>query len=282
VLRVSSQYVTAISIFTGPLFFLLVSTTGDIFRLGQFPWQAHVWFALSGIIHFVLGRSCGFRSIQLVGSTRSNITTSLNVIVSIVLAVIVLQETVTPLMILGIILALLGPLLIAVREQTVASGPQAVGESYGKDLDRRTLYKGLLYGAGAAIFWGSSAIFVKLGLESGGSPIAGSLVAYLAASLVISPSILLSQERKQEILRADRQSWRLALLTGLFTNTAQMLRYLALAYTSVIAVSIMARTISLWVLLFAFIFNRSFESFSRWVLLGNVLLITGTVLVLIS
>jgi drug/metabolite transporter (DMT)-like permease len=107
-------------------------------------------------------------------------------------------------------------------------------------------------------------------------------VAYLAASLVISPSILLSQERKQEILRADRQSWRLALLTGLFTNTAQMLRYLALAYTSVIAVSIMARTISLWVLLFAFIFNRSFESFSRWVLLGNVLLITGTVLVLIS
>jgi hypothetical protein len=53
------------------------------------------------------------------------------------------------------------------------------------------------YGMGAAIFWGSSFIFIKLGLENGGSPIAGSLLAYLGASIAIIPS-LLNRENKKE------------------------------------------------------------------------------------
>ena len=35
---------------------------------------------------------------------------------------------------------------------------------------------------------GSSAIFIKLGVECGGSPVMGSLIAYTSASIVISPS----------------------------------------------------------------------------------------------
>jgi len=40
------------------------------------------------------------------------------------------------------------------------------------------------------------------------------------------------------------------------------------------------RTSPLGVLLLAFIFNRQYESFSRWVLLSNALLVVGTILVL--
>ena len=153
--------------------------------------------------------------------------------------------------------------------------------SCGKEIDRRTLYVGIFYGMGAAIFWGSSAIFIKLGLESGGSPVAGSLIAYLAALMFIIPSFL-NRENRKEIIEADGKSFQIALINGLTVNIAQLLRYLALGYVSVIIVTLSIRTTNLWVLLFSYIFNREYESFSRWVLLGNILLIAGTVLILIS
>ena len=282
VLRASSNYIAIISIFTGTPFFLLAAgVKGDLYQIGQYPWQAYVFLALSGIIHFALGRTWAFRSIQLIGSTRSYIMIALNPIVSIALAMIVLKETIKPLMILGILFSLSGPLLTMVKEKTVARDVQSMANSNGKELDRHTLYLGMLYGMGAAIFWGSSAIFVKLGLESGGSPVAGSLIAYLAASIFISPS-LLNRENKREILKTDRKSFQIAIISGLTVNIAHLLRYLALGYGSVIIVTLLIRTSNLWVLLFSFIFNREYESFSRWVLLGNALLIVGTVLILIS
>jgi drug/metabolite transporter (DMT)-like permease len=282
-LRVSSNYIATITIFTGPIFFLIVaSITGDIFRLRQIPWQAHFFLALSGVSHFALGRTWGYRSIQLIGSTRSNIVTSQHSIVTIILAMMILKETITLIMGIGILCTLTGPLLILLKEQVIANDTQLKTNLHGKDLDKLTLYKGIFYGIGASIFWGSSAIFIKLGMEHGGSPIGGSLIAYLAASLVISPSALFNKKHREEILNGDKNSLKIALLSGLTVNLAQLMRYFGLKFGSAIVISLMFRTIPLWVLLFAFIFIRKYESFSRWVLLGNALIMIGTALILLS
>ena len=74
----------------------------------------------------------------------------------------------------------------------------------------------------------------------------------------------------------------MALWSGLTSNIAQLMRYLALEFGSAIIISLMLRTIPLWVLFFAFIFNREYESFSRFVLLGNAFIVVGTVLILMS
>jgi drug/metabolite transporter (DMT)-like permease len=60
------------------------------------------------------------------------------------------------------------------------------------------------------------------------------------------------------------------------------MRFIALAYGSVIVVSLMGRTVPLWVLIFSFLFNRELESFSRWVILGSTLLFSGTLLIIFS
>jgi drug/metabolite transporter (DMT)-like permease len=280
--RVSSNYVTTITVFSGPIFFLIIaSITGDIFRLRQIPWIAYLFLALSGVIHFALGRTLAYRAIQLIGSTRSNLVTSLHPIVTVILAMLILRETVTFIMVIGILCTLTGPLLIFLDERVIAGNPQLKNLN-GRDLDKSTLYKGMLYGIGAAIFWGSSAIFIKLGLEHGGFPIAGTFIAYIAASIVITPSALLNKELREELLNGDKLSFKWALLSGLTVNLGQFLRYIALGFGSAIVVSLMLRTIPLWVLFFAFIFIRKYESFSRWVLLGNALIMIGAVLVLLS
>ena len=281
-LRVSSNYIATLSVFTGCCFFLPVNAmTGDLFGMGQLHWKAYLFWALSGIIHFAFGRTWGYRSIQLLGSTRSNIVTSLSPIVTVALAMMILKERITPLMVLGILFSLAGPLFILLKEQTVSSSHIA-SRSYGKELDQRTLSLGMFYGIGAAIFWGSSAIFIKFGLETGGSPVAGVLIAYVAASTVISPAFLLNDEHRKELFREGRKSLQVAIISGLTTSIAQLLKYLSMGYGSVIVVSLLGRTSPLWVLLFAFLFNRKYESFSRWVLLGNALLIIGTILVILT
>jgi len=282
-LRVSSNYVATLTVFTGPIFFLIVGgMTGDLFKLRQMPLQAYVYLALSGIIHFALGRTWGYKSIQLIGSNRSNIVTSLNPVVTIILAMMILRETITLIMGIGILCTLTGPLLILLKEKVISGAVQLKANPHGKELDRSTLYKGIFYGIGAAIFWGSSAIFIKLGLEHGGSSIAGSFIAYLSASIAISPSAFFNKDRREEILHGDKKSLKIALFSGLTTNIAQLSRYIAMGLASAIVVSLMLRTMPLWVLFFAFIFNRKYESFSRWVLLGNGLLLLGTILILLS
>jgi drug/metabolite transporter (DMT)-like permease len=280
-LRVSSNYIATISVFTGCLFFLPINAmTGDLFGLGQLSWKAYLFWALSGVIHFALGRTWAYRSIQLLGSNRSNIVTGLSPGVTVALAMMILKERMTPLMGFGILLSLAGPLLIILKEQTVRQS-QLASSSSGKEVDRHTLFVGMVYGIGAAIFWGSSAIFIKFGLEAGGSPVTGTLIAYVAAATVISPSVLLNDKQRKELFHEGRKSLPLAISSGLTTSVAQLLKYLSIAYGSVIVVSLVGRTTPLWVLLFAFLFNREYESFSRWVFLGNGLLIIGTILVIL-
>ena len=280
-LRVSPNYIATISIFTGSCFFLPINAiTGDLLRIGQLHWKAYLFWILSGVIHFALGRTWAYRSIQLLGATRSNVMTSLSPGVTVALAMMILKERMTPLMGLGILFALAGPLLIILKEQTVSPSQIAPGP-YGKEVDRHTLLVGMFYGIGAAVFWGSSAIFIKFGLDTGGSPVAGTLIAYVAACVVISPSVLLNDKHRKELFREGRKSLQIAIISGLTTSVAQLLKYLSLAYGSVIVVSLVGRTSPLWVLFFAFLFNRKYESFSRWVLLGNGLLIIGTILVVL-
>ncbi|MDP2718767.1 MAG: DMT family transporter [Dehalococcoidia bacterium] len=282
VLRVSSNVIATLTIFTGPVFFFLLTlVTGDLLKIPGFTLKAIIYFALSGIVHFAMGRTFGYRANQILGATRAGIMTGLNAIVSIILAISILKETLTPLMILGICFSLSGPIIMGLKEANNAKNFDLKSPRQLNSLDRKTFFKGILFGAGAAFFWGSSSIFIKLGLEAGGSSLAGSFIAYTAASFIVSFS-LLNRKNRDEIIKVDKQSFKLAMISGFTTNMAQMLRYLAFSYGTVIVVSLASRTMPIWTLLLSFIFNRKLESFSRWVLLGNAMLVIGTILVLMK
>ena len=155
VLRVSSNYIAVISILTGTLFFLVIlALTGHLFSLLEIPWKALVFWVLSGIIHFALGRTWAYRSIQFIGSNRSNVVTSLNPVVTIILALVILHEEVNALMTLGILFSIVGPLVVLLKEETLTAANPVSGAIQGKDVDHSTLYKGFFYGAGCSCLLG--------------------------------------------------------------------------------------------------------------------------------
>src|SRR3989337_2342474 len=143
VMRSSVNYMANISIFSGPLFFALVAlVTGERFRIGQFTWVAVFYFALAGIVHFALGRTFGYRSLQLIGATRCNVVTGLNAIVSVGLAIAVLHERLTPLITLGFLLSMAGPLIMGMQEGN-NGGAEVKPDVPGKHVDARTLCLGV-------------------------------------------------------------------------------------------------------------------------------------------
>ena len=172
----------------------------------DFPGKLICFWALSGIIHFALGRTWAYRSLQLLGSNRSNIVTSLSPIATVALAMLILKETVTPLQFVGITLYTIRATPDALQGTDFDEGSPMKSGSHGKEVDAHTLFLGVFYGAGAALFWGSSAIFIKFGLEAGGTPVAGTLIAYAAASVVISPSFLFSAEKRRETIQGGQEA----------------------------------------------------------------------------
>lgn len=275
VLHASPRYIANVSILSAPCFFIVVTVVvGEAFKLPQFPWESYAFFAMSGIIHFAFGRTFSYSSIALIGATRSNLVSGLNAIVSVSLAIAILKESLTPFVTMGIILSVSGPLVMAWKEETVT----AITTLHGKQVDRPTLYRGVLFGLGSAVMWGCSPVLIKMGIDAGGSSIVGSLTAFSSAALFISPSFLGAKQRG-ELLGSDRKSLRLALVAGMSTNIGHLVRYIAFGYGSVITVSLVSRTIPVWTLFFSFLMNRKVESFGRWVLIGNALLLIGSMLV---
>ncbi len=278
VLRVSSNYIANLTILIGFAFFLIVCTlTGDTFQVFRYTWQALLFFAISGIMHFALGRTLSYQSIRLIGGTRSNMVTNQNIIVTAVLAVIFLADPINLRIIVGILISISGPLLMAFKENVVSGRSRGKEGTEAYKENRRSVINGTLLAACTAVLWGSSAVFIKLGLANGGSSLGGAVIGYAAAMVFIIPS-LINRNSVKEFRSVDRKTFHVALWVGITTSLAQMFRYLALAKGSLILTTMLFRTGPVWVLLFAFFMNRKAENFTRWVLIGNGLLLAGIII----
>ena len=74
-----------------------------------FSTHALLALSLSGIMHFVWGRYCNYRATRAIGTNLVAPIQQINLIFTLLLAIWILGETLTPLRILGIALVLLGP-----------------------------------------------------------------------------------------------------------------------------------------------------------------------------
>jgi uncharacterized membrane protein len=87
-----------------PLFLLAGIASGHIDKLWEFPAEAYFWLAAAGVMHFVWGRYCNYRSTKAIGGNLSGPWKQSQLIVALILAIVLLGETLSPLKILGIVL----------------------------------------------------------------------------------------------------------------------------------------------------------------------------------
>lgn len=267
-----------------PLFLVLMLAAGETHVLQAFPLEAFAWFAAAGIVHFVIGRYGNYAASAAIGTNLASPILQCEVLITLVLAIYMLGEYLTPLRALGIALVLMGPGLIVNREDAKKPADNGNVAAAGAKAEFEPRYvEGYLYAMLAAVGYGLSPICIGLGLKAAGGTgvLAGGFVSYLAASLLVGLILV--------VLRPPRSTYRIGetalkwfLFAGCIVFLSHAFRYAAIALAPVSVVTALQRLSSLFRIYFGWIINRDHEVFDESVIVATVVSMIGAMALSIS
>ena len=270
VLHGSASQAMSITVPLGvPLFLLAALLSGQLFRYGQLPARSLSLFAVAGILHFVWGRYWNYRATMSLGSVGAGPIQQLQMLIAVALAVIFLHERLTALKITGILLIIVGPVIVVLnakrRSSAGVGGPLTPDE---RSKFRPQLLAGYGYSLLAAIGYGITPVLIRAGLRGNNLGLAGGLVAYIAASVVLMVFTLLAPGQIHHVRSMDRAGVPWYLLSGVLVFLAQMLRFLALGLAPVTVVSPIQRLSLVARVIAGYFINRRHELLNAGVLAG--------------
>ena len=274
----------ALTVPIGVACFLPVAVvTGEIFRLPQFPLTAVAWMTGVGLLHFIFGRYCNYRANQEAGVNLTAPVVQLQVIVTLVLAVVVLHEPCTVLQALGGVLILAGSFI---TQRQPARPRPAAAESAGiatLPLFSPRVLAGYVFASLAALGYGTTPIMARFALAHTGptTGILGGLIAYGAATLFIAAAMAWPPLR-QNVMALKRENIRWFVYSGVFVAMAQGFFYSAVAVAPVMLVMPILQLSLVFRLIFATWLTPHHEVFGRVVLTGAAISIAGSFTVAID
>ena len=139
---------------------------------------------------------------------------------------------------------------------------------------RQWLGRGVLYALGAALGYGLRPVFVKYGLNLGGTPMAASLVGALAALAWVA----LREDRAGIVLRPRDASFWLFLVAAILGAAGMASLFFAVAQGDLSFVYPLSSTGPLFAVAFTFLFLRRVERLTWRVVSGALLVVVGAVL----
>jgi drug/metabolite transporter (DMT)-like permease len=271
----------AISMPVGLAFFTIVALLmGQLGVIAQFSPFALLMLAAAGIAHFVFGRYCAYRAIAAMGVNLATPATQWSLLVSLVLAMSFLGEKLDAIKLAGIGLIVLGPALLAARYSRRKAAPDAAATATtaaASPTFKPRLVEGYTFAFLACFGWGSSPVLVRAGLEGPGQALAGGVVSYAAATVVVALLMLISGPRR-DLASMSARNLRWFSGTSMMTAVSQMLLYFAMAIAPVIVVQPLLRFQTLASTIAGWYLNRQHESFDRGVLWAIGVSMIGAVL----
>ena len=268
----------AVTVPLGVVCFLpLAFLTGELMRLPQFPITATAWMAAVGVVHFVIGRYCNFRSNALAGVNLTAPVVQLQVVVTMVMAVVVLHEPCTALQMIGGVLIILGSLITQqAPARTAAAGP---AKSDVPQFAPRHV-AGYLFASLAAISYGSTPVMARFALENTGpaTGILGGLISYAAATAVAALA-LISPTVRHNVFSITRNNARWFTASGVFVAAAQGFFFAAIAVAPVMLVMPLLQLSLVFRMLFSTWLNPAHEIVGPLVLAGVVISVAGALMV---
>lgn len=267
-----------------PMFFLFALVGGGLGTITHFSREAILVMAATGILHFICGRYCNYRSVKAIGANLSGPIIQLSLIVSLFIAITVLQEGLTPLRVVGIVLVILGPALMHRRDSAPAakadSGAAAGGRSVavGPPPFRPRYAEGYIFGLMAAACYGVTPILIRIVVERGslGQSMAAGLIAYCAATAVLA-LVMLWPGQLRHVLSIHPVPAKWFFASGVLVTVSQMFMYLALAVAPVSVVMPILQIHLVFRYVIARLVNPHHEVFGGMMIVATVVSVAGAV-----
>lgn len=224
--------------------------------------QAIMWFALAGISGSLIARTLMFKSVQIIGASRTSPVISANVFVATILAVMLFDEVLTGMHLLGIVIIVFGVAVISWETAHDAEPDQSL----------RDLGISLLLPLFAAIFVGFEPILVTLGLGEGVGVLPGVAIKVTAAWIGFTVYIVAVERPGGRLLTRSWELWWY-LVAGV-TGTAGILAYFtALEAAPVVIVVPLIQTVPLMVVLLSWIFLPERLEHITWRLISAAIVV---------
>jgi drug/metabolite transporter (DMT)-like permease len=269
----------ALTVPIGGLSFLVMTIAfGEARDLVAFPMAAFAWLAGQGVVHFVIGRYCNYKSNQLMGVNLTAPVVQLQVPFAMMLAVATLHETFTVLQAIGSALMLGGSFITQTnagrrnRGPTPRPKPRLVFEP--------RVLPGYLFGLGAAMCYGSSPLMARQAFlhAPGASTAAGGCLAYAAATLFFS-LLLLKPGSWGDIKRMKRENLPWFLSSAVLVAVSQAFVYASLAVAPLMVVTPILQLSLVFRLFLSQLISRDYEVMNTAVITGAFTAVLGSFLV---
>jgi drug/metabolite transporter (DMT)-like permease len=263
-----------------PLFAIACLLFGAGPSLQQFTLPAWIWLSLAGIVHFVIGRYGNYRATRALGASLSSPIQQFSVPVALILAVVLLDEVLTPLRLVGVMLVMVGAYIaVQPRKKNPLRSDDAKKTSFVPDYPN-----GLFWGGVCALAYGTSPLLVVEGLGASRTMIdslAGGLISYSAAAAVITVPIMLAGGIPF-LKQVDPTAARWFAISGAIVFLSQVLRYMALVVAPVAVVVPIQRLSVVFRVVFSWVMNREHEIIDARVIIGIALSLVGAVALTLS
>lgn len=240
-----------------------------------------VAFALAGICSTYLGRWLIFKSIELIGPSRSAGLQSISPLITAVFGWIFLGEVIGIIGFVGIALGIAGLLAIGMdisRSQRKMALPARAVET---ELQRKFILSTLLIGVGSAAAYSLSHVFRASGVRQWNEALLGALIGAAAGLLVLA---LASHRRVPEYVqqvRAYPKTARVYLAVGSFQFLAQALVIASMKYIPTSMAALISMCTPLVVLPISYFVLRNDEHASGVTVLGVAITLAGIALVVL-
>jgi len=284
----------ALTVPIGGLSFLVMTVAfGELGKLLVFPTVALSWLACQGVVHFVIGRYCNYRSNQLMGVNLTAPVVQLQVPFAMMLAVVALDEKFTVLQAIASALMLGGSFITQsnagkgnkkvsapLRIRTRRSQEELAALEPTEPTFEPRVFSGYIFGLAAAMCYGSSPLMARAAFLNapGASTLAGGCLAYTAATLFFS-LVLLKPGSWGDIKCMKRQNLPWFLSSAVLVAVSQAFVYASLAIAPLMVVTPILQLSLVFRLFLSQWINREYEVMNTAVFIGAFTAVLGSMLV---
>jgi drug/metabolite transporter (DMT)-like permease len=234
--------------------------------------EALLAFAGAGLTGSLFARICMFTSIERLGASRTSPIVASNALFATLLAVVLLDETLTTVHFLGVVMIVAGVAVISYE----------TAESKRVDVTRRQLTVLFVVPILGALFLGMEPIFISFALEDGGSIVPGTAVVMTTAFAVFSVYTgATTGLPSTSVVRESYFRWYLG--AGVATTFGLLAAFTALQTVPVAIAVPLIQTSPLLVIGLSTLFLPSkLERVTTAVLVSTVIIIAGAIIVSLS
>jgi len=278
VLSGSPVQATTLSIPVGvPVFLLALGLGGGFDVFGQLPRASVIAFAVTGITHFIIGRYANYRAIGAIGTNLAGPVMQFNLVVSLILAILFLGETLTLSRIIGILLIFTGPAVVSREGARRARYAIAAAEFKPRMLE------GYVFAGLSALCYGMSPVLLRFAGGGRGldAVLAGGVISASTGSVAIL-LLLVAPGHWREVRGVGPEALKWFLFSGVMVYVSQIFYYMAIALAPVTIVAPVSALSNIFRIHASRWLNPRHEIFGPQVLVATAVSFLGVVVLSIS